>query len=115
MNFLIKNIENTTFKGVSLLITGKQRSYLKSLAHNIEPIFQLGKNGITENFITQIDEALEARELIKVKVLNNSFLDSKEAANEVAERANAEFVQSIGSKFVIYRESEENQKIELPK
>lgn len=97
------------------MITGKQRSYLKKIANNIDPIFQLGKNGITEAFINQVEEALEARELIKIKVLNNSFLDTKEAANEVAERVNAEFVQSIGSKFVIYRESEENKKIELPK
>ncbi|WP_066503365.1 ribosome assembly RNA-binding protein YhbY [Abyssisolibacter fermentans] len=96
------------------MITGKQRSYLKKIANNIDSIFQLGKNGITEAFINQVEEALEARELIKIKVLNNSFLDTKEAANEVADRVNAEFVQSIGSKFVIYRESEENKKIELP-
>ncbi|WDV44674.1 ribosome assembly RNA-binding protein YhbY [Clostridiaceae bacterium M8S5] len=97
------------------MITSKQRSYLKKLANSIEPIFQLGKNGITDSFIDQIEDALEARELIKVKVLNNSFLDTKEAANEVAKRSNAEFVQSIGSKFVIYRESEDNKRIELPR
>lgn len=96
------------------MITGKQRSYLKSLAHNMDPIFQVGKNGITENFIVQIDEALEARELIKVNVLNNSFLDAKEVAVQLIEELDAEFVQSIGNKFVIYRESEENKKIELP-
>ena len=97
------------------MITGKQRSYLKRLANGIDPIFQLGKNGITENFLNQIEDALEAREIIKVKVLNNSFLDVKEAANEVADKTNAEFVQSIGNKFVIYRESEESKKIELPR
>ena len=95
------------------MITSKQRSYLKKLANTIDPIFQLGKSGITESFIQQINDALEARELIKVKVLNNSFLDTKEAANEVAQKASAEFVQSIGSKFVIYKESENNKKIEL--
>ncbi|NLN14457.1 MAG: ribosome assembly RNA-binding protein YhbY [Tissierellia bacterium] len=96
------------------MITGKQRSYLKSLAHKIDPIFQIGKNGLTENFIKQLDEALEARELIKVKILKNSFLDATEVASELAERLGAEFVQSIGNKFVLYRESKENKKIELP-
>jgi len=96
------------------VITGKQRSYLKSLAHKIDPIFQIGKNGLTENFIKQLDEALEARELIKVKILKNSFLDATEVASELAERLGAEFVQSIGNKFVLYRESKENKKIELP-
>ncbi|WP_425446596.1 ribosome assembly RNA-binding protein YhbY [Dethiothermospora halolimnae] len=97
------------------MLKGKQRSYLKGIANKMNPIFQLGKNGITDNFIEQVDDALEARELIKVKVLDNSFLDSKDAANEVCDKVNAEFVQSIGNKFVIYRESEDNKKIELPK
>ncbi|MCG4586486.1 YhbY family RNA-binding protein, partial [Anaerosalibacter bizertensis] len=66
------------------MLTGKQRSYLKSIANGIEPIFQIGKNGINENFIKQVDEALEAREIIKINVLKNSFLDTKTAANEVA-------------------------------
>ena len=60
------------------MLTGKQRSYLKGLANEIDPIFQVGKNGITDNFIKQIDEALEARELIKVNVLNNSLLEAKD-------------------------------------
>ena len=97
------------------MLTGKQRSYLKGLANNIDPIFQVGKNGITDNFIKQIDEALEARELIKVNVLNNSLLEAKDIANELAETLDAEFVQSIGHKFVLYRESVENKKIQLPK
>jgi len=96
------------------LLTGKQRSYLKGLANPMEPIFQVGKNGITENFIKQVDEALEARELIKVKVLNNSYLNPKEVALELSESTRAEFVQSIGNKFVLYRESKENKKIQLP-
>jgi len=96
------------------LITGKQRSYLKGLANNIDPIFQLGKNGITDNFIKQVDEALEKREIIKIKVLNNSLLDAKEVASLLAEKTNAEFVQSIGNKFVLYRESKKNKKIILP-
>lgn len=96
------------------MITGKQRSYLKGLANSLDPIFQVGKNGITENFIKQVDEALEKREIIKIKVLNNSMLDAKEVANILAEKTNAEFVQSIGNKFVLYRESKKNKKIILP-
>lgn len=96
------------------MITGKQRSYLKSLANNIDPILQIGKNGITDTVVRQADEALEARELIKVKVLNNSFLDVKESANKMIEALNAEFVQSIGSKFVLYRKSKE-ELINIPK
>lgn len=84
------------------------------MAHKLEPIFQVGKNGITENFIKQVDEALEKRELIKIKVLNNSLLDAKEVANMLAEKTNAEFVQSIGNKFVLYRESKKHKKIILP-
>ncbi|NLW22223.1 MAG: ribosome assembly RNA-binding protein YhbY [Tissierellia bacterium] len=96
------------------MLTGKQRSFLKGIANNLDPIFQIGKNGITENFIKQVDDALEAREIIKIKVLNNSFLNPKEVANELAEKTGAEFVQSIGNKFVLYRESKKNKKIELP-
>lgn len=96
------------------MLTGKQRSFLKGIANNLDPIFQIGKNGITDNFIKQVDEALEAREIIKLKVLNNSFLDATEVANELAGKTGAEFVQSIGNKLVIYRESKENKKIFLP-
>lgn len=97
------------------MLTGKQRSYLKSLAHNLDPLFQLGKSGLTENFIKQVEEALETKELIKIKVLQNCDLDPTETANEIAEEVGADFVQSIGSKFVIYKESKKNKKIELPK
>ena len=71
------------------MLTGKQRSYLKGIANRLEPIFQVGKNGITENFIKQVDDALEKREIIKIKVLNNSLLDAKEVASEVAKKTNA--------------------------
>lgn len=99
---------------MNILITGKQRSYLKSIANNIDPIFQLGKNGLTENFVKQVDGALEAREIVKVNVLKNCALDPKDVASGLADELSAEFVQSIGRKFVIYRESVENKKIELP-
>jgi len=97
------------------LITGKQRSYLKSLANNLDPIFQLGKNGLTENFIKQVDDALRTRELVKINVLKNSIEDPTEIANLLVKELNAEFVQSIGRKFVIYRESEDNKTIQLPR
>jgi len=96
-------------------MNGKQRSYLKKLAHDLQPLFQIGKNGLTENFIEQMNQALEARELVKCKVLNNSMLDAKETANELARATNAEFVQAIGNKFTLYRESEDNKKIVLPR
>lgn len=81
----------------------------------MEPMIQIGKSGITDNLLKQIDEMLETRELIKVKILNNNELDANEVANDISEQLRAEFVQSIGSKFMIYRESEDNKKIELPR
>ncbi len=95
------------------MITGKQRSYLKSLANKIEPIVHIGKGGITQNILNQISEALEARELVKVKLLDTSMLNAKDTANEVCNALNAEYVQSIGNRFVIYKASEKNRKIEL--
>jgi len=96
------------------MLTGKQRSYLKALANSVDTIMQIGKGGITDSVLKQIDDALNARELIKVSVLKNSMLDAKSVTNEVAESLGAEYVQSIGSKFVLYRESRE-KKINLPK
>ena len=97
------------------MITPKQRKYLKSLAHKIEPSLLIGKSGVTENVLIQLDEILEARELVKVKVLNNSALEANDVANDISEKLRAEFVQSIGNKFTIYRESKENKKIEFPR
>lgn len=97
------------------MLTGKQRAFLKSKANTMDPLFQVGKGGVTENFIKQVEEALEARELIKIKVLNNSLLDARDVAIEIAEDIDAEFVQSLGNKFVLYKESKENKKIVLPK
>lgn len=96
------------------MLTGKQRSYLRSKANTLDPMFQLGKNGLTENFIKQVDVVLESKELLKISVLNNSGLDAKEVCLELADSLNAEFVQSMGNKFVIYRESKEEKKIQLP-
>lgn len=96
------------------MLKGKERSYLKSLSNTLEPILIIGKNGVTENVIKQLDDALEARELIKIKCLDNSGLDAKEVANDVVKVLKAEFVQSIGSKFTIYRKAKE-PKINIPK
>ncbi|MBN2851688.1 MAG: ribosome assembly RNA-binding protein YhbY [Clostridia bacterium] len=96
------------------MITTKQRSYLKSLAHHLQPIFQIGKGGISENVIIQYEEAFETKELIKTSVLNNSEFNAKEACELIAEKTHADIVQVIGSKFVLYRPSRKNRKIELP-
>ncbi|AKL95109.1 putative RNA-binding protein [Clostridium aceticum] len=97
------------------MLTGKQRSYLKGMAHDIKPITQIGKYGISDSFLTQLDDALEVREIVKVNILESSLLDTKETANEVAKTLEAEFVQAIGNKFTIYRPSKNNPKIQLPK
>ncbi len=97
------------------MLTGKQRSYLKGMANGIKPITQIGKAGLTDAFLEQLDLALDAREIVKITILETSLLDTKETANEVAQRVRAEFVQAIGNKFVIYRKNHDNPKIELPK
>ena len=96
-------------------MTSKQRSYLKGLAMTIDPIYQIGKSSITPEFTEGISEALEARELIKINVLKNCLDDPKEIAQVLAERTRSEVVQVIGRKIVLYRESKDNKKIELPK
>lgn len=96
-------------------MTSKQRAYLKGLAMTIDPIFQVGKASITPEFTTGISEALEARELIKISVLKNCMDDPKEIAQILSERTKSEVVQVIGKKIVLYRESKEKKKIELPK
>ena len=95
------------------MLTSKQRAYLRSMANGIDTIFQIGKGGVTDEICRQLDAALEARELIKVRVLQNSDYSAKEAANEIADAIGADVVSVIGSKFVLYKESKENKKIEL--
>ncbi len=96
------------------MLTSKQRAYLRGLANPLEPSLIIGKGGLNDNMLVDIDAALEARELIKVKILNNSMAEPKEASIEIADRLNADVVQVIGGKFVLYRQSEENQTIVLP-
>ena len=96
-------------------MTSKQRAYLKSLAMNLDPIFQIGKSSLTPENTAAIAEALEARELIKISVLQNCMDDPNELAQTVAERTRSQVVQVIGKKIVLYKEGKESRKkIELP-
>lgn len=96
-------------------MTSKQRAYLKGLAMTIDPIFQIGKASLTPELTNAVSDALEKRELVKISVLKNCIDDPKEIAAVMAERTNATVVQVIGKKIVLYRESKEKKKIELPK
>ncbi|MBE5912440.1 MAG: ribosome assembly RNA-binding protein YhbY [Pseudobutyrivibrio ruminis] len=84
-------------------MTNKQRAYLSSLAADMSPILQIGKASLTPEYTNAVDEALEARELIKINVLKNCFDDPKEIAQVLAERTHAEVVRVIGRKIVLYR------------
>ena len=86
-----------------IMLTSKQRAFLRKEANGIETIFQIGKDGVGENLINQIEDALRARELIKLRVLENSLLSPKEAAEEICLKTGAESVQVIGTRFVIYK------------
>ncbi|TFD92357.1 MULTISPECIES: ribosome assembly RNA-binding protein YhbY [Jeotgalibacillus] len=97
------------------MLTGKQKRFLRGEAHHLSPIFQIGKGGVNDNMVKQIGEALEARELIKISVLQNCEQDKDEAAAVIVKGARAELVQIIGNTIVVYKESRENKKIELPK
>ena len=92
-------------------MNSKQRAYLRGLANTMPAIFQVGKNGISENFIKQIDDALEARELIKLNVLATSPEDISEVANST----NSELIQTMGNKITLFRARKKNSKINLPK
>lgn len=96
-------------------MTSKQRSYLKGLAMNLEPVFQIGKSSVTPENIEAISEVFNTRELVKISILKNCLDDPKEVANTVAERTRSQVVQVIGKKFVLYKPFKENPKIILPK
>ena len=96
-------------------MTSKQRAYLKGLAMTMEPIFQIGKSSLTPENTAAVAEALEARELIKISVLQNCMDDPREIAQILAERTHSQVVQVIGKKIVLYREGKnEKKKIVLP-
>jgi len=96
------------------MLTGKQKRYLRSLANKEKAIFQVGKGGVNENMISQISDALEKRELVKVSLLQNCDETKEEVAEQLHEGTGGEIVQLIGSNIVLYKESIENKKIELP-
>lgn len=98
------------------MITTKQRAFLRNLGATLTPIFQIGKGGIEENFLIQVTQALEARELIKIKVLENSGLGTREASDMICQAIKCEGVQAIGNKIVLYKQSSnlKKRKIELP-
>lgn len=95
------------------MINSKQRAYLKGLANNINPSLQIGKEGLTETIMNELETHLEYRELIKISVLENSPVFVDEIVDDILESTNAEFVQKIGNKLIIYRESKDHKKIEL--
>lgn len=95
------------------MLTSKQRAKLRSYAMNIDTIIHIGKGGITDNLIAQVDSALTARELVKGKVLENSLVSPREACNFFVEELGAEGVQVVGTKFVLYRENPEKKQYDL--
>lgn len=96
-------------------ITSKQRAQLRGLANGIDTIVYVGKDGIGDNLVKQVNDALNARELIKGKVLDNSMFTAREACDELCQLTKSQPVQVIGTKFVLYRQNKkkENRKIEL--
>lgn len=97
------------------MLTGKQKRFLRSMAHHLDPIFQVGKGGVNDNMIQQIGEALEKRELLKISVLKNSTEETDDAAEAIVAGTKAELVQIIGHTIVLYKESVEYKEIELPR
>lgn len=95
-------------------MTSKQRAYLRGLANTLQPIFQVGKSGISDNLIKQLDDALEVRELIKISVLETAPDTVKSLAEEIAIATNSICVQTVGSKITLYRPKKKDSKIVLP-
>lgn len=97
------------------MLTGKQKRFLRSKAHHLSPIFQVGKGGVNDNMVKQIEDVLEARELIKVSILQNCEDDRDTVAEQLSRGAKAELVQVIGNTIVLYKESRENKQLVLPR
>lgn len=95
------------------MITSKQRAKLRAMGHDLDTIFQIGKIGITEETCKQIANALEARELIKVRVLENSGYTAKEAASVLSEAIECDVVSCVGTRFILYKESTKKKRIEI--
>ncbi|WP_088188443.1 ribosome assembly RNA-binding protein YhbY [Desulfosporosinus sp. FKA] len=96
------------------MLKGKQKRYLRAMGNEMDPILQVGKGGIGENVVTQTNEALEARELIKGRVLQNCLEEPKSVAADLAEQTGSELVQVIGRNFLLYRPAKEKPLIVLP-
>jgi RNA-binding protein len=97
------------------MLTGKQKRYLRSEAHHLDPIFQVGKGGVSDHMVKSIAEAIEVRELLKVSILTNNTDDKHEVAEALASGTGAELVQLIGKTVILYKESKENKRIVLPR
>jgi RNA-binding protein len=97
------------------MLTGKQKRFLRSEAHHLNPVFQVGKGGVNDNMIKTIGEAIEIRELMKISILQNCDMDKSEVAEELSEGVGAEIVQIIGNTIVLYKESKENKQLILPR
>lgn len=97
------------------MLNSRQRAQLRGMANGYDTIFQIGKGGINDQLLKQVDEALEARELIKLRTLETSPETSRTAADKIAKEVSADVVQVIGSRFILYRESKENKSIVLVK
>ncbi|MDE5946206.1 MAG: ribosome assembly RNA-binding protein YhbY [Oscillospiraceae bacterium] len=95
------------------MLTSKQRALLKGIASSYETIFQVGKGGVSENLIQQVSDALRKRELIKLRVLDNSEYSAREAADEIASKTDSEVVQVIGSKFVLFKRNPKDPVIDI--
>ncbi|KPL58637.1 ribosome assembly RNA-binding protein YhbY [Rossellomorea vietnamensis] len=97
------------------MLTGKQKRFLRSEAHHLNPVFQVGKGGVNDNMIKTVGEAIETRELMKISILQNCDMDKSEVAQELSEGVGAEIVQIIGNTIVLYKESKENKQLILPR
>lgn len=97
------------------MLNSRQRAQLRAMANDMETILQIGKSGIGENTLKQVRDALEARELIKLRVLEACRLSAREAADEIAVACNCDVVQVIGTRFILYKESRDNKVIRLVK
>ena len=97
------------------MITNKQKAFLKGLANELNSIFQIGKDGVTPNVVSTVDDALRAHELIKLSVLKTCPQELQEVAVELSSRTHCEVVQMIGRVIVLYRKNKDKSKIELPR
>lgn len=97
------------------MLNSRQRAQLRAMANEMETILQIGKSGITDNTIKQVADALEARELIKLRILETCPTTVRETADEVANQVGCDVVQVIGSRFILYKESKNNKTIKLVK